>query len=71
MSFVRGVGDDCEARVDRLIAEVQACRRCASMEGRRRVLSGANGSVWARVMFIAEAPGRRGGEVTECRSAGT
>jgi uracil-DNA glycosylase len=49
---------------DPLIAEVQACRRCLSMEGRRRVLSHANGPVTARVMFIAEAPGRRGGEVT-------
>lgn len=34
------------------------------MEGRRRVLSAANGQPGARVMFIAEAPGRRGGEVT-------
>ncbi len=48
----------------RLIAAVQACRRCATMEGRRRVLGYANGPPEARVMFIAEAPGRRGGEVT-------
>ena len=34
------------------------------MEDRRRVLSKANGQPGARVMFIAEAPGRRGGEVT-------
>lgn len=34
------------------------------MEGRRRVLSRANGTPGAFVMFIAEAPGRRGGEVT-------
>ena len=34
------------------------------MDGRRRVLSAANGRPGARVMFIAEAPGRRGGEVT-------
>jgi DNA polymerase len=50
--------------LDDLIAEAQACRRCPSMEGRRRVLSHANGPPDARVMFIAEAPGRRGGEVT-------
>lgn len=50
--------------VDQLIADVQACRHCPSMEGRRRVLSHANGPANARVMFIAEAPGRRGGEVT-------
>ena len=34
------------------------------MEGRRRVLSVANGRPGVPVMFIAEAPGRRGGEVT-------
>jgi uracil-DNA glycosylase family 4 len=34
------------------------------MEGRRRVLSAANGSPDAGVMFLAEAPGRRGGDVT-------
>jgi uracil-DNA glycosylase family 4 len=47
-----------------LTAAVQACRRCPTMEGRRRVLGEANGPPVARVMFIAEAPGRRGGEVT-------
>jgi len=47
-----------------LAGAVQACRCCPSMEGRRRVLSTANGPPDARVMFIAEAPGRRGGEVT-------
>ena len=34
------------------------------MDGRRRVLNEANGSPGARVMFIAEAPGRLGGEIT-------
>ena len=34
------------------------------METRRRVLSDANGSPSARVMFIAEAPGRFGGDTT-------
>jgi DNA polymerase len=34
------------------------------MEGRRRVLSRANGSPTARVLFLAEAPGRLGGELT-------
>lgn len=34
------------------------------METRRRVLSHANGSPNARVMFIAEAPGRFGGDAT-------
>ncbi len=51
-------------RHERLIEAVQACRRCPTMDGRRRLLSHANGPPDARVMFIAEAPGRRGGEVT-------
>ncbi len=47
-----------------LVATVAACRHCPAMEGRRRVLTNANGDIDARVMFIAEAPGRAGGERT-------
>lgn len=49
---------------DALCREAQACRRCPVMEGRRRVLSAANGRPGAAVMFVGEAPGRRGGERT-------
>jgi uracil-DNA glycosylase family 4 len=35
------------------------------MEGRTRVLSAANGPIDARVCFVAEAPGRLGGERTK------
>jgi uracil-DNA glycosylase family 4 len=49
---------------DRLVAEVQACRRCPTMEGRRRVLGPANGRLVARALFVAEAPGRLGGDRT-------
>lgn len=52
------------AEFDRLVRCVQACRRCAAMEGRRRVLGPANGPLNAQVMFIAEAPGRFGAERT-------
>jgi uracil-DNA glycosylase family 4 len=45
-----------------LVADAQACRSCPRMEGRRRVLGPANGPLGARVIFIAEAPGRFGGE---------
>ena len=45
-----------------LVRDAQACRACPRMEGRRRVLSPANGPLTARVLFIAEAPGRLGGE---------
>jgi uracil-DNA glycosylase len=47
-----------------LVREAQACRCCPQMEGRRRVLSDLNGPPSAKVMFIAEAPGRLGGEIT-------
>ena len=45
-----------------LVTDAQACRLCPRMEGRRRVLSSANGPLDAPVVFIAEAPGRFGGE---------
>lgn len=45
-----------------LVTDAQACRLCPRMEGRRRVLSPANGPLAARVVFVAEAPGRLGGE---------
>lgn len=48
----------------RLVADVQACRRCPAMEGRRRVLGPGNGRLEARVLFVAEAPGRLGGDRT-------
>lgn len=48
----------------RLTDEVRQCRACLRMEGRTRVLSPANGPVPAAVCFIAEAPGRRGGDRT-------
>lgn len=34
------------------------------MEGRRRVLGPENGPVTARILFVAEAPGRRGADAT-------
>jgi uracil-DNA glycosylase family 4 len=45
-----------------LVQDAQACRTCPRMEGRRRVLSPANGPLSARILFIAEAPGRLGGD---------
>lgn len=51
-----------EALFIALVGDAQACRACPRMEGRRRVLSPANGPLSARVLFIAEAPGRLGGD---------
>ncbi len=64
---MRGGGDE-RARRDAefaaLVATVAACRHCPAMEGRRRVLTTANGDIDAPVLFIAEAPGRGGAERT-------
>ncbi len=49
---------------DALVARAQACRLCSRMEGRRRVLGAGNGPLDARVLFVAEAPGRLGGDKT-------
>lgn len=47
-----------------LVEEAQACRACPRMAGRTRLLSAANGALTARVCFVAEAPGRLGGDRT-------
>jgi len=49
-------------RFRQLVQRAQDCRRCLRMEGRVRVLSPANGSIHASVLFIAEAPGRLGAD---------
>src|SRR5206468_4905877 len=52
------------AAYEALVARAQACRLCPRMEGRRRVLGPGNGPPDARVLFVAEAPGRLGGDRT-------
>lgn len=67
MSFAVGRGE----RFAALVAEAGACRRCAAAAcGRRAVLSELNGSSGARVMFVAEAPGRQGGDRTRVPLSG-
>src|SRR5712691_2099736 len=53
-----------------LAAEAAACNRCSTMCGRTAVLSALNGSVAARVMFIGEAPGRKGADRTRVPFSG-
>ena len=53
-----------------LSSEAAACTRCAAMCGRSAVLSELNGSVNARVMFIGEAPGRKGADRTRIPFSG-
>lgn len=47
-----------------LAEAAQACRRCQRMEGRTRALGAGNGPLDARVLFVAEAPGRLGADRT-------
>ena len=47
-----------------LAARVRACVRCSRMVGRTRVLGPGNGPLDTRVLFVAEAPGRFGGDRT-------
>lgn len=47
-----------------LISDAAACRLCPAMCGRSAVLSEHNGSPDARIMFIGEAPGRKGADRT-------
>lgn len=53
-----------------LCAEAAACMRCPAMCERAAVLSELNGSVDARVMFIGEAPGRKGADRTRVPFSG-
>jgi DNA polymerase len=48
----------------KLASEAQSCQKCDSMCGRVAVLSELNGNLNPKVMFIAEAPGRQGGDRT-------
>jgi uracil-DNA glycosylase len=47
-----------------LFARAQACRLCPRMAGRTRVMGPANGPLDARLLFVAEAPGRLGADRT-------
>jgi len=53
-----------------LAAEAAACVRCPAMCGRAAVLSELNGSLEARVMFVGEAPGRKGADRTRVPFSG-
>lgn len=51
-----------QLQFDTLVANVQRCNLCPRMANRRRVLGPDNGPINARVVFIAEAPGRLGAD---------
>ena len=53
-----------------LVSEAAACIRCPAMCERTAVLSDLNGPIDARVMFIGEAPGRKGADRTRMPFSG-
>ncbi|HET6979633.1 MAG TPA: uracil-DNA glycosylase [Pyrinomonadaceae bacterium] len=53
-----------------LASEAAACTRCPAMCGRSAVLSELNGSPEAQIMFIGEAPGRKGADRTRMPFSG-
>ncbi|HEX7294180.1 MAG TPA: uracil-DNA glycosylase [Pyrinomonadaceae bacterium] len=53
-----------------LVSEAASCTRCPAMCGRSAVLSELNGSVSAKVLFIGEAPGRKGADRTRTPFSG-
>jgi DNA polymerase len=54
----------------RLVAEASTCVECPEMCERAAVLSELNGPLHARVMFIGEAPGRKGADRTRVPFSG-
>jgi uracil-DNA glycosylase len=53
-----------------LVKDASTCTLCPAMCGRSAVLSELNGSPEARVMFIGEAPGRKGADRTRIPFSG-
>jgi uracil-DNA glycosylase family 4 len=70
MNFVRPRKTQSESQFAALAAEAAKCIRCPAMCERAAVLSHLNGSVDARVMFIGEAPGRKGADRTRIPFSG-
>jgi uracil-DNA glycosylase family 4 len=59
-----------QVRFNRLVAEAAVCNLCPSMCDRTAVLSERNGRLGARIMFIGEAPGRKGADRTHVPFSG-
>jgi uracil-DNA glycosylase family 4 len=57
-------------RFSQIVAEASACTRCPEMCERAAVLSERNGPLSARIMFIGEAPGRKGADQTRVPFSG-
>ena len=53
-----------------LVKDAAGCTLCPAMCGRSAVLSELNGSIDSRIMFIGEAPGRKGADRTRVPFSG-
>ena len=62
--------DEKRRKFQALASEAAACIRCPAMCERTAVLSGLNGPIGARVLFIGEAPGRKGADRTRIPFSG-
>src|SRR5438874_9120479 len=62
--------DEKRRKFQALASEAAACIRCPAMCERTAVLSHLNGPIEARVMFIGEAPGRKGADRTHIPFSG-
>jgi uracil-DNA glycosylase family 4 len=71
MNRNRLVSDESErAKFGALKAEAAVCTRCPAMCERTAVLSELNGSISSQIMFIGEAPGRKGADRTRVPFSG-
>jgi uracil-DNA glycosylase family 4 len=59
-----------ERQFKQLVKEAAGCTLCPAMCGRSAVLTELNGSPDARIMFIGEAPGRKGADRTRVPFSG-
>lgn len=59
-----------QGRFNELISEATNCVRCPALCERAAVLSDLNGPINARVVFIGEAPGRKGADRTRVPFSG-
>lgn len=61
---------DNDSTLTTLFSEAAGCTRCPGMCGRTAVLSELNGPLNAKVLFIGEAPGRKGADRTRVPFSG-
>jgi uracil-DNA glycosylase family 4 len=65
-----GTSESIDSLFSQLVSEAANCIHCPAMCDRTAVLSTLNGSLAARVMFVGEAPGRKGADRTHVPFSG-